>query len=162
VACRPQALERVVFDATSIKAGIVSSDEREGGLRMILNFGHTIGHGLEAATSYRRFKHGEAVAWGMIAALGVGRELGLLDGRSAARLVRLIQRVAPLPSLGGISLAHVRAAVRHDKKFRGGSVRMVFLPRLGEAEVRSDINSRHLDLYLSRFLANPEAWLAAV
>jgi 3-dehydroquinate synthase len=157
VACRPAALEKVVFEATSIKAGVVSSDELEDDLRMILNYGHTIGHGLEAATDYRRFKHGEAVAWGMIAALGFGRELGLLDDRSAARLVHLIHRVAPLPSLRGISLAHVRTAIQHDKKFRRGSVRMVFLPHLGEAEVRSDVDSRHLDLFLSRFLANPGA-----
>jgi 3-dehydroquinate synthase len=158
LACRPRSLERVVQEATSIKAAVVSGDEREGGLRMILNYGHTIGHGLEAATAYRRFKHGEAVGWGMIAALAFGRELGLLDDRASSRLARLIHGVAPLPTLRGISPAAVRAAVRHDKKFRQGSVRMVFLPRLGDAEVRSGIDSRRLDRFLSRFLADPKGF----
>ena len=151
-ACRPKDLERIVFEATTIKAEVVSGDERESGLRMILNYGHTVGHALEAATCYRRFKHGEAVAWGMIAALSFGRELGLLDAGPADRLVRLIHCVSPLPTLRGISALRVRSAIRRDKKFRGGSIRMVFLPRLGDAEVRSGIDPRLLDQFLSRFL----------
>ncbi len=83
--CRPAALQHVVLEASRIKAQVVSADECEAELRMILNYGHTVGHALEAATSYKRFKHGEAVAWGMIAALGFGKELGLCP-ESAERL----------------------------------------------------------------------------
>ena len=76
--CRPSALERIVVECSRIKAEVVSGDETEEEMRMVLNYGHTVGHALEAATRYRRFRHGEAVGWGMIAAVGFGRELGLL------------------------------------------------------------------------------------
>ncbi len=149
--CEPAAMRHVVLEASRIKARVVSGDEREHELRAILNYGHTVGHALEAATGYRRFLHGEAVAWGMIAALGYGRELGLRP-RNAARLERLIRRVAQLPPLSGISIDSVWNALRRDKKFRSGRIRMVFLPRLGETEIRSDIDPGHLRSYLARFL----------
>ena len=77
--CQPHALEYVIIESCRIKAEVVSRDEREGKHRMILNYGHTVGHALEAATHYRKFTHGEAVAWGMLAALQFGNELGMLD-----------------------------------------------------------------------------------
>jgi 3-dehydroquinate synthase len=150
---RPEVLERVVWESARIKSEIVSGDEREGGERMALNFGHTVGHALEAATRYRRFTHGEAVGWGMIAALGFGRELGLLGAAEAGRLETLIRRVAPLPPLGGVALDAVWEALGRDKKFRSGSIRMVLLPRLGASRVRADVDPAHLRRYLERFLA---------
>lgn len=151
--CRPAALQHIVQEASRIKAEVVSGDEREEGLRMILNYGHTVGHALEAATRYKRFKHGEAVAWGMIAALGFGRELGMLRPEKAERLGRLIHAVEQLPSLKGISSDGLWNALERDKKFRSGRIQMVLLPQLGETEIRSDIDPRHLRSFLRRFLA---------
>jgi 3-dehydroquinate synthase len=150
---RPSIMERIVLEAARIKARVVSCDEYEGERRMILNYGHTVGHALEAATGYRRFKHGEAVAWGMIAALGFGRELGF-DPQEAQELVRLIHRIECLPSLKGISCDAVWSALRRDKKFRSGDIRMVLLPQLGETEIRSNISAGHLRRFLRRFLAS--------
>ncbi|NWG11909.1 MAG: 3-dehydroquinate synthase [Acidobacteria bacterium] len=150
--CRPAALDHVVIECARIKAEVVSGDETEEGPRMVLNYGHTVGHALEAATRYRRFRHGEAVGWGMIAAVGFGRELGLLTAREAGRLVRLIHAVEHLPSLEGVRLEDVWRALRRDKKFRGGRIRMVLLPKLGTTEILPGIDPRHLKRFLRSFL----------
>jgi 3-dehydroquinate synthase len=146
-------MEHIVVAAARIKAGIVASDEKESGLRTILNFGHTVGHALEAATGYRRFKHGEAVAWGMIAALQHGGELGLLGPEASARLIRLIHRTGRLPSLKGIAPERLWNALVRDKKFRSGDIRMVFLRRLGDAEIRTGLDPASLRRFLGKFLA---------
>jgi 3-dehydroquinate synthase len=150
--CRSGEMERVVVDTAKIKADIVTSDELETGLRMVLNYGHTIGHALESATGYARFKHGEAVAWGIIAAVEYGRELGLLRPEESSRLIRLIRRVGSLPSLRGISLSSLWNALVLDKKFRSGNIRMILLKRLGHAEVHDGIEPESLKHFLKRFL----------
>ena len=151
--CRFSAMQHAIIAAAQIKADVVASDEREKGLRMILNYGHTIGHAFEAATDYRRFRHGEGVAWGMIAALAYGRELGLLQSDEAEWMDRLIRRVGLLPSLKDISFARVWSALARDKKFRSGDIRMIFLRRLGEAEIRADVDASPLKQFLKRFLS---------
>ncbi len=150
--CQPSALEHVVLECSRIKAEVVSGDETEEDLRMVLNYGHTVGHALEAATRYRRFRHGEAVGWGMIAAVGFGRELGLLTPHEAHRLVRLIRSVEVLQPLEGIGLEDVWTALRRDKKFRTGRIRMVLLPQLGRTEIRTGIDPHHLKRFLHSFL----------
>lgn len=149
---RPGPLERVIQESSRIKAEVVAGDEREDGMRMILNYGHTVGHALEAATSYKRFKHGEAVAWGMIAAVGFGRDLGMLNPAEAERLIRIIRRIAPLPSLEGIGFSALWSALRRDKKFRSGNIRMVLLPRLGATEIVTGIEPTYLKRFLQAFL----------
>ena len=149
---RPAELEHIILEASRIKADVVSGDEREKELRMILNYGHTVGHALEAATAYRRYKHGEAVGWGMIAAAGFGRELGMLRPAEAERLVRLVHSVAELPSLRGIEFKAVWRALTSDKKFQAGDIRMVLLPRLGKAEIVSNVDAGRLQRFLRRFL----------
>jgi len=151
--CRPREIERVVVETAKIKAKVVTSDEKETGLRMTLNYGHTIGHALESATGYKRFKHGEAVAWGMIAALEYGRELGLMQPEESSRLIRLIHRVGPLPSLKGISSGSLWNSLILDKKFRAGDIRMVLLRRLGHAEIHADIEPESLRQFLKGFFA---------
>jgi 3-dehydroquinate synthase len=155
--CRSRALTQVVAEACRIKARVVSFDEREQSRRMVLNFGHTVGHALEAATGYRRFRHGEAVAWGMLAALGVGALVGRTAERDARRLARLIHRVAPLPALRSVAFDGVWRAFERDKKFRGEGIRMVILPRLGAAEVVSGLDSRTLKGFLREFLSRQGA-----
>jgi len=151
--CRVGEMEHVIVEAARIKADVVASDEKENGLRMILNFGHTIGHAFEAATNYKQFKHGEAVAWGMIAAIEYGRELGLMQPEASTRLNRLIHRVGRLPSLKGILFADLWKALIRDKKFRSGELRMVFLRRLGNAEILKGVDPSSLRTFLRRFLA---------
>ena len=140
------------MEAARIKADVVAADEKEGGLRMILNYGHTIGHAFEAATDYKKFKHGEAIAWGMIAALEYGRELGLLQIEDSARLIQLIHRVGRLPSLKGIAIGDLWKALIRDKKFRSGDIRMIFLRRLGDAKILDGIDPSSLRSFLRRFL----------
>jgi 3-dehydroquinate synthase len=140
--------------AARIKADVVAFDERENGLRMILNYGHSFGHAFEAATDYRKFRHGEAVAWGMIAAVAYGRELGLLQSDEAARFVQLIRRAGSLPSIRGIHLGKLWESFIRDKKFRSGDVRMVFLRRLGEAEIHTGIDPSSLRKFLKEFLSS--------
>ncbi len=151
--CQDVEMEHIVVEAARIKADVVTADEKETGPRMKLNYGHTIGHAFETATDYRRFKHGEAVAWGMIAALEYSSEMGLLHSEETARLIRLIRRVGRLPSLKGISIDGLWNAMVRDKKFRSGNIRMIFPRRLGEAEIHSGINASSLRRFLRSFLA---------
>ena len=95
----PKALEKVIAASIRMKAGVVNRDERENGLRMILNFGHTVGHAIEQATRYKALLHGEAVGWGMIAALYVAHRRGTITGAQAERLESLIHLYGPLPPL---------------------------------------------------------------
>jgi 3-dehydroquinate synthase len=128
------ALDWIIPRCIAIKTRVVSRDERESGLRKILNFGHTIGHALEAATKYRRFLHGEAVAWGMMAATLLGLAVDAMSERDAARILALIARVGPLPSLAGITAAHLRSIVASDKKNRAGHVRWVVARAIGRSQ----------------------------
>ena len=128
-----QALGFLIPRNVEIKARVVSRDEREAGLREILNFGHTFAHALESVTKYRRYRHGEAVAWGMIAAAFLGHELGLTRADDVSRIVALIRRLGPLPPWPGVPATALLRAMRSDKKTRSGVLRFVLSPRIGEA-----------------------------
>jgi 3-dehydroquinate synthase len=128
-----QALGFLIPRNVEIKARVVSRDEREVGLREILNFGHTFAHALESVTKYRRYQHGEAVAWGMIAAAFLGHELGLTRADHVSRIVALIRRLGPLPPWPGVPAMALLRAMRSDKKTRSGVLRFVLSPRIGEA-----------------------------
>ena len=141
------ALTHAVRRSCEIKARVVSSDEREAGLREILNFGHTFGHAIEAGLGYGRWLHGEAVACGMVMAAGLSLRLGLVDAAFVARLRRLIER-AGLPVVGPTlpaadasdrrtSLDRYLDAMRLDKKAHGGEIRFVVIDRPGSAGVRT-------------------------
>ena len=117
----------------AIKARVVSRDEHESGIREILNYGHTFAHALESVTNYRRYQHGEAVAWGMIAAAFLGHELGLTRADDVSRIVALIRRLGPLPPWPRVPSAALLNAMRSDKKTRAGILRFVLSPRIGEA-----------------------------
>jgi 3-dehydroquinate synthase len=127
------ALDYVIPRCVEIKADVVSRDERESGLREILNFGHTFGHALESATKYRRYLHGEAVAWGMIAAALLGRELGITGADDVSRVTSLIRRVGKLPDWPRVTPKILIAVMLSDKKTRAGKLRFVLSPRIGEA-----------------------------
>ncbi|MGQ9896815.1 MAG: 3-dehydroquinate synthase [Acidobacteriota bacterium] len=127
-------LAAVIANCCRIKAAIVAQDEREAGERKVLNFGHTVGHALEAVTHYRRFRHGEAVGIGMVAAAQIAVRLGRLSPDDARRLEELVRRVGRMPSTDGITVASLLAAIRHDKKVSQGQLRFILPSRIGLAE----------------------------
>src|SRR6201993_2264108 len=95
----PSTLERLIAESVRLKAEVVSADERESGLRRVLNFGHTVGHALEAETKYRHFLHGEAVAWGMIAAANIAAAVDRTDIDTAGRITDAVLELGPLPKV---------------------------------------------------------------
>lgn len=133
-----RSLEWVIRRGAHQKAHVVGKDERESGLRQILNFGHTIGHALETLTSYERFLHGEAVAWGMLGATRIAVATELLGQQHADRIASLIARCGRLPDLPRIPAASLLRAIASDKKSRNGRVGWVLPERIGAAEL--DVN----------------------
>lgn len=135
----PDVLVPVIAESCRIKADIVSRDEREDGPRRALNFGHTVGHALEAVSGYQRYAHGEAVAYGMLAAARLGAARGLLAEGERAALARLIAKLGPLPAVGNLSAAAVCKAIRRDKKVIDGRLHMVLPTTLGETVTVDDV-----------------------
>ncbi len=125
------ALAYLIERSVAQKARVVSEDERESGLREILNFGHTFAHALESVTRYRTYLHGEAVGWGMIAASRLAVEEGMLAPGEEERIAKVIARVGPLPEWPSVPPAQLIAAMQADKKTRAGHLRFVLPERIG-------------------------------
>jgi 3-dehydroquinate synthase len=140
----PKALEKVIAASIRMKAGVVTKDERDTGLRMILNLGHTVGHAIEQATRYKALLHGEAVGWGMVAALYLARKRGTISGAQFERLEKLIYLYGPLPVLK-VRAAKVVAATGADKKNVGGVRRFVLPLGIGDAGVVEDVSPAELE-----------------
>jgi 3-dehydroquinate synthase len=151
---QPEILERIIAESVRIKAEVVSADEREGGLRRILNFGHTFGHALEAETAYRGFLHGEAVSWGMRAACYLARELDILSAPDCARVLNLLHNYGPIPSTAGIPAQSILLALLKDKKTIRGRVHFILPVRIGEVVVRSDVEPAMVLRSVERALAD--------
>ncbi len=135
----PEALAHVVKRSVEIKAEVVATDERESGERVLLNFGHTFGHAIEAGVGYGSWLHGEAVGAGMAMAADLSARVGLLDGASVDRLRRLLER-AGLPVAGpGLDADRYVELMAVDKKARAGRTPFILLERLGTAVIRSDV-----------------------
>lgn len=133
------AVAPIITASCRVKARVVAKDEREAGLRRILNFGHTAGHAIEAVTRYRRFRHGEAVAYGMLAAADLAVRRGSFQETDRAALADLIARLGPLPALGDLSAQKLVETMRHDKKVIRGRLHVVLPTRLGATEIVSDV-----------------------
>jgi 3-dehydroquinate synthase len=131
---------------------VVHLDERESGLRMILNFGHTVGHALEQVTGYKALLHGEAVGWGMVAALYLARKRGTISSSQFERLEALIHLYGPLPPLK-LRTARVVAATGGDKKNLGGVRRFVLPVGIGDAGVVEDVSASELEAAVGYMLA---------
>jgi 3-dehydroquinate synthase len=129
-----QALEHIIRRSIEIKAHVVGKDERESGLREILNYGHTFAHALESVTQYKRFQHGEAVAWGMMCAALLGHENIQTPPDDVARIVTLVRQIGPLPKWPAVPPQKLFHAMRADKKAKFGKVCFVLSPRLGQAK----------------------------
>ena len=139
LAREPEAVDRIIAESIEIKAQVVSADEREGGLRRILNFGHTFGHALEAETGYTRFLHGEAVAFGMRAAVYLAQMTGHLSAEDTVDILEAIRLYGPIPPLAGIPAERLLARLANDKKTVQGKVHFVLPERIGELQVVSGI-----------------------
>jgi 3-dehydroquinate synthase len=135
----PGVVEHMVAESVRIKAGVVTADEREGGLRRILNFGHTFGHALEAETKYTRFLHGEAVSWGMRAATHLARVLGMLAESDARAIFEMLGLYGPIPGVAGVSAGNLQARLLKDKKTVQSRVHFVLPVRVGEVVVRGNV-----------------------
>jgi 3-dehydroquinate synthase len=137
----PAGLEKLIASHCAFKASIVAGDEREGagrrdrGSRRILNFGHTIGHALEAVTNYRRFRHGEAVGHGMLVAGELSKNLGLLDQSELELLRQAVRSCGSLPSAKNIDQGALLNAIRRDKKRARGHVQWVLLEGIGKPRI---------------------------
>ncbi len=147
-----KALEKVIAASVRMKAEVVGLDEREGGLRMILNLGHTLGHAIEAATGYKAMLHGEAVGWGMIASLHVGVKRRSITPNEAARMEALIHRYCQLPRFK-VSAAKLLEAATGDKKNVGGVKRFVVPVGVGNAAVLEDLSGAELEAAAKFMLA---------
>ena len=132
------AVELLIAESVRLKAEVVSADEREGGLRRMLNFGHTIGHALEAESGYRRFMHGEAVAWGMIAATHIAAATDRIDENIAGRISRAVLGLGKLPRVEARSRDLLRL-LQGDKKTRNGVVHFVLPREIGKVEIVNDV-----------------------
>jgi len=138
----PVLLERVIIASVKMKAEVVGRDERESGLRMLLNFGHTVGHAIEAVAGFGKLLHGEAVGWGMLAALAISRLRGLPD-KDYARAVAAI-RAYGLPPLPRLPIEKLLDAMARDKKNASGLRRFILLRSIGEAYVTDDVSNKEL------------------
>ena len=135
----PAAVTRTIARSAAIKAQVVSEDEREKGRRIVLNYGHTIAHGLEAASQYRRFLHGEAVAIGMMGAAKLSQRLGLLSLEVVQQQQALLQKFGLPVAFSELSLLDIRKAMELDKKVRAKAIRWVLLQDIGKTIIRSDV-----------------------
>ena len=140
----PGALLPIVAESCAIKARIVEADERESGVRRTLNFGHTAGHALEAITKYRRFRHGEAIAYGMLAAGELGTARGVFPRADRDALTRQIVQMGPLPPVADLSAAEVVDATRRDKKVIAGRLHYVLPTAIGTATTVTDVTPDEL------------------
>ncbi len=141
---KPGITAKVIARSAAIKCQIVSEDERETGKRTLLNYGHTVAHGLEAAGKYDRFLHGEAVAIGMMAAARLSHQLGLLSPGVVERQEAILQKFGLPTVCSGVPLNDVLATMELDKKVRGKAIRWVLLKDIGKAVIRSDVPKKEL------------------
>lgn len=147
-----EALAYAIRRSCQIKSDVVAEDERETGVRAILNLGHTFGHAIEAATGYTQWLHGEAVGAGMAMAADLSHRLGWLDEQDKSRVVSLLERAGlPVAPLGDISPERFIELMSIDKKVDSGNIRLVLLPKLGQAELVADYDIELLNQTLRNF-----------
>ena len=140
----PRALAPMIARAVKVKMAVVAADEREGGRRAVLNYGHTFGHAIEAATGFRTFKHGEAVSLGMAAAGELAARLGVASRRTIDRQNRLLARAGLPLRAPALAVPAVMAKLLYDKKISDGKLRFVLTSRIGVASLREHPVDHHL------------------
>jgi 3-dehydroquinate synthase len=146
----PESLTPIIAESCRIKADVVAADERDSGLRRILNFGHTAGHAIEAVTKYRRFRHGEAVGYGMLVAADIAVARGALADRDRHALADLIASLGPLPPIADIAPAQMCEAMQHDKKMVSGRLHFVLPTAVGATTIVDDVTEKEIRSALKR------------
>jgi 3-dehydroquinate synthase len=145
-----ETLTPVIAESCRIKASVVAADEREAGPRRILNFGHTAGHAIEAVTKYRRFRHGEAVGYGMMVAAEIAVARGALADRDRQALADLIASLGPLPPIADLSPSQMIEAMQHDKKMVAGRLHFVLPTTVGATTIVDDVTEKEIRDALKR------------
>jgi len=148
-----ESLTYAILRSCEIKATVVAHDEREHGLRAILNFGHTFGHAIEAATAYETYLHGEAVGLGMLMASDLSTRLGLIDAATRERVRELVRRARLPTEPPHIGAERALELMRMDKKVQAGTIRLVLLEKLGRGVVMSKYPADALEATLREHLA---------
>jgi len=146
----PEALTPIIAESCRIKASVVADDEREAGPRRVLNFGHTAGHAIEAVTKYRRFRHGEAVGYGMLVAAELAKGRGALADRDRQALGDVITSLGPLPPIADLSATEVLDAMKHDKKVVAGRLHFVLPTAVGATTIVDDVTAEEIRGALKR------------
>jgi 3-dehydroquinate synthase len=139
-----ESLLPILSESCRIKAAVVTADEREAGPRRILNFGHTAGHALEAVTKFRRFRHGEAVGYGMLVAAELAVARGALADADRQALAELIASLGPLPPIADLSSTAILEAMQHDKKVVAGTLHFVLPTAIGATAIVDDVKEAEL------------------
>lgn len=147
---KQDALIAVIGESCRIKAAVVAADEREAGPRRVLNFGHTAGHALEAVTRYRRYRHGEAVAYGMLVVADLAVARGAFAEADRKALAAVIASLGPLPPIADVSSAHIIDAMHHDKKMVAGRLHIVLPTAIGATTIVDDVTESEVRDALGR------------
>jgi 3-dehydroquinate synthase len=148
-------LQEILFRSCQAKAHVVSKDEKEAGLRAILNYGHTIGHAVESLTGYRTINHGEAVAIGMVAAGQIAADLQLWDRDASQRQLKLIQKAQlPIHLPSNLDIDGIITALQTDKKVKSGQVRFVLPTQIGRATVTDQVPTTTIRQVLEQMSSN--------
>ena len=146
----PAVLVPIIVDSCRIKAAVVAADERENNLRRTLNFGHTAGHAIEAMTKYRRFRHGEAVAYGMLVAADIAVARGMLGRADRQALADVIAHLGPLPPIADLSVKQILQTIRRDKKVLAGRLHVVLPTAIGQTAIVDDVSEKEIELALRK------------
>jgi 3-dehydroquinate synthase len=146
----PSVLTAIISESCQVKASVVAADEKESGLRRILNFGHTAGHAIEAVTKYKRFRHGEAVGYGMLVAAELSVRRGVMPAADREALAGLITRLGPLPPISDLSSVRMLEAMRHDKKVIAGQLHFVLPTGIGGTSIVKDVTEKEIKAALLR------------
>ena len=141
-------LEEIVYRNAQLKAAVVAKDEKESDLRAILNFGHTIGHAVEAVSAFD-LKHGQAVAIGMVAEASISNRVGKLKENDVIRLKEVINKAGLPVDVPSLDINEVMTAMRHDKKVTGNKIRFVLLNAIGDAYITDDVSPSLVEEVLS-------------
>jgi 3-dehydroquinate synthase len=139
-----ESLMPIISESCRIKGEVVTADEREAGPRRILNFGHTAGHALEAVTRFRRFRHGEAVGYGILVAAELATARGALAAGDREALAGVIASLGPLPPIADLSAGAILEAMQHDKKIVAGRLHFVLPTAIGATEIVDDVKEPEL------------------
>jgi len=142
-----RALEEIVFQSVKIKAEIVEKDERDLGLRSLLNYGHTIGHAIESVSDFK-VEHGRAIAIGMLAAARISNKMGILDENGLVRLKSVIEKAGLPTEMPNLKVEEIIKVMKHDKKVLKDRVRFVLLKSIGDAFITDEVSPRLVEQVL--------------